>query len=307
MAIDQMTVRRLAFIRYLQRTGLLQSLAPAPLSCASILMIHDAVELFLQLASEHHNVGSGQPGFMDYWDLLKPKLGKDLEQKESMRRLNKARVALKHHGTFPSQMDIEAFRISATAFFNNNTPVVFGVQLDEVSLVEFVNPDTARGHLKEAEAAIHTGDTLTALDRIAEAFEEMIDDFESRKRDRYHRSPFYFGPDLTFQSSLFLGLGAGLGEFVDHVKDSLESMQQAIKILALGLDYRRYSRFKNLTPHIMKALRGPYMLIRRHREEEKPTTDDARFCYDFVVDSALVLGQADYTFEKEDGQHPPAH
>ena len=302
MAIDHTIVRRLAFIRYLQRTGLAQSTAPAPLSCASILMFHDAVELFLQLASEHHNAGSGQPNFMDYWDLLKPKLGKDLEQKESMRRLNKARVALKHHGTFPSQMDIESFRASATAFFKDSTPLVFGLQWDQVSLVEFVNPDAARNHLKEAEADIQSGDILAALDKIAIAFEEMIDDFESRKRDHLDRSPFYFGREMTFLSSHSMtsfgpSSGHGLGEFVDRVKESLESMQQAIKILALGLDYRRYSRFKLLTPTIWKLAFGSYS-PQRWQKKEKLSADDARFCYDFVVESSLVLGQSDYNVEK---------
>jgi hypothetical protein len=107
--------------------------------------MHDAVELFLQLSSEHLNVGTGHPGFMDYWDVLNVKLApKELEQKESMRRLNKARVALKHHGTFPSNLDIESFRVSTTNFFQENTPLVFGVALDDISLIEFVNPDSSR-------------------------------------------------------------------------------------------------------------------------------------------------------------------
>lgn len=55
MSLDQTTVTRLAFIKYLYQTGISQSRAPSPLSCASLLTMHDAVELFLQLSSEHPN------------------------------------------------------------------------------------------------------------------------------------------------------------------------------------------------------------------------------------------------------------
>jgi len=41
--------------------------------------------------------------------------------------MNKARVALKHHGTFPSRLDIESFRASTASLSEDNTPLVFGV------------------------------------------------------------------------------------------------------------------------------------------------------------------------------------
>lgn len=159
MGLDHHKMRRLAFVRYLYETAVSQSHAPAPLKCASILTMHDAAELFLQLACEHLNVGAQQPSFMDYWDLLNKKLDSgELAQKESMRRLNKARVALKHSGTLPSDLDVEAFRATATSFLQDNTPLVFGVEFDGVSLAEYVNPESSRTILKEAQDAIAAGE-----------------------------------------------------------------------------------------------------------------------------------------------------
>lgn len=304
MALDHSTVKRLAFIRYLYQSGVSQSHAPAPLNCASILTLHDSVELFLQLASEHLNTGAGQPSFMDYWDILNRKLGPDeLEQKESMRRLNKARVALKHYGTFPSDLDIESFRASTTSFFQDNTRRVFGIDLDEVSLIEFVNPESARARLHEAQESIRRGDTLDALDKIAVAFTEIISDYEDRKRDRFEDSPFYFGRDLTFLSSFHMGLrpvDEKLADFVDRVKESLEAMQDTIKVLALGMDYRKYSKFKRLTPNVTRIPRGDLDLHRRFDEEHAPSVDDARFCVDFVVESALALSEFDYSVPRDE-------
>jgi len=304
MSLDQSLVKRLAFIKYLYQTAVSQSHAPPPRSCASLLTMHDAVELFLQLASEYLNAGTAHLVFMDYWDILNKKLAPDeLEQKESMRRLNKARVALKHHGTFPSDLDIESFRASTTSFFQDNTRLVFSVTLEEVSLIEFVNPESAREKLKEALDQIQCGDTLAALDNTALAFTEMIADYEDRKRYNVYTSPFYFGKSMTLLSSVHMGFSGGslssperkLREFIDNVKESIEAMQDAIKMLALGIDYRKYSRFKMLTPHLTRVMSGEWVIGQRFKEDEKPSQEDARFCVDFVIESALALAEFDYT------------
>lgn len=303
MNIDHTVIKRLAFIKYLYQTAVSQSHAPAPLNCSSLLTMHDAVELFLQVSSEHLNSGGTQPGFMDYWDLLNKKLSpRELEQKESMRRLNKARVALKHHGTFPSNLDIEAFRASVTNFFQDNTPIIFSINLSEVSLIEFVNPESSRQKLMDAQSDIQNNNTLAALDKIALAFAEMIADYENRKRVRYNGSPFYFGRDLTFLGRFHMGLNSGdkLGDFVDRVKESIEAMQDAIKILALGLDYRKYSKYKQLTPDLSRVLSGDWIIHRRFGYDQKPSQEDTMFCIDFVIESALALAEFDYTVTNTD-------
>jgi len=305
--LDHTIVKRLAFIKYLYQTSVIQSRAPSPLKCASILTMHDAVELFLHLASEYLDAGSNQPNFMDYWDSLKKKLEpKELGQKGSMRRLNKARVSLKHHGTFPSDFDIESFRASVTAFFKDNTQLVFDSNIDDISLIDFVNPETARVRLKNAQDHIKSGDIHAALDEIAIGFNEMIADYENRKRNYFHSSPFYFAKNMAFQSSFFIGLRHGsstsienkLGSFVDNVKESIEAMQNAIKILALGIDYRRYSRFKMLTPHILLTTNGEWIIQRTHKDSEEYSEDDARFCLDFTIESAFALIEYDYTVSR---------
>lgn len=103
MTLHYSTLQRLSFAKYLYTLAIEQSRLPEIQAAASVLTFHDSIEFFLQIASEHLNAGKGQPSFLDYWDILSPKItGAGLPQKESMRRLNKARVSLKHSGTFPS-------------------------------------------------------------------------------------------------------------------------------------------------------------------------------------------------------------
>lgn len=292
--LTETTLQRLAFIRYLYNIAIEQSRQPEPLGAASILTFHDSIELFLQLASEHLNAGNKKLGFIDYWDLLEPKLPKSgLSQKESMRRLNKSRVALKHHGTLPSKMDIEAFRASATNFFEENTPLVFGIEFSAISMVNLVTCTEARGSLEEASQLIEEGRIEDALDKIAIAFAQLIDDYENRKRTRFGRSPFFFGSSLISETSRDMGIiNRKFAKFVDDVRDSIGAMQSAMKILSLGLDYRRYAKFRLFTPIIVKPSRE-YIIVRRIGKEP-PSVKDCHFCYDFVVESAIRLQEFDF-------------
>ena len=80
--------------------------------------------MFLQLASEFLDAETkAKMEFLDYWSAIGKKLpGGEVGMKESMSRLNKARVGLKHSGIIPDKSMIEGFRSSVTSFFQESTP-----------------------------------------------------------------------------------------------------------------------------------------------------------------------------------------
>lgn len=298
--IEPSTIRRLAFIKYLYGIGIEQSKAPELLASASLLTFHDAVELFLQVASEHLNTGTNKPSFMDYWKLISEKLptGIELAQQESMRRLNKARVALKHHGTLPSSLDVEALRASTTSFFHDNTPVVFELEFEHISLIDFVRPEAAQNKLRKAEELLDKKEFKPALKEVAISFAEVLDDYEERKRVSFGRSPFFFGNNMGFFNSFYMDLDSNFGStslsrYIDTVSDSISSMQTAIKMLALGIDYRKYSKFQIYTPHVARVVGGTYYAS-EIQHINNPTKEDAQFCIDFVVEAAIRLQEFDY-------------
>ena len=149
----QAVVRRLALIRFLYNSAIQQSLQPEPLGLVSILLFHDSIELFLQLATEQLNVSKPNQTFMGYWKVLEAKIGKKLEETESMTRLNKARVDFKHYGILPSRLDIEGFRASANNFFEANTPMIFDVEFHGVSLAELIHSQELRKLIKKSRIA----------------------------------------------------------------------------------------------------------------------------------------------------------
>jgi len=305
-SLSQDTIRRLAFIKYLLNVAIGQSRQPEPLAAASILTFHDSIELLLQLACEHLDADTKQyTRFMQYWEILKPKIsGSGLTQKESMKRLNNSRVALKHHGTLPTKQDIEAFRASAINFFEDNTPLVFGIELDSISMVNLIKYEAVKTRLKQAEVFKEESDLEKAMVEIVIAFEQLLDSYEASKRSQFGRSPFFFGPDLTHLGSIHMGLPdqddyisfSPFSEFVDNVKNSIEAMQKAIKILSFGLDYRKYTRFQLLVPYVFKAMDGKYH-SRNVRGNETPSTEEYDFCYNFIIESALHFQDFDYAIK----------
>jgi len=285
-------MKRLAFIRYLFNLAIEQSQRPEPMCSSAILTFHDSVELFLQLGSEHHCVSKKTNEFMEYWQILKDEKGLELGQKVSMRRLNKARVGLKHNGTLPSRLTIDDFRISVTNFFDENTPLLFGIDFFGISLIELVQSERVKKNLLDAEEYLTKEDYENSLDKVALAFRQLIDDYEDRKRDKFGRSPFFFGDSLTFVGSAHIGTRM-VKVIPDEVIRSIEALQNAVKIISLGLDYRRYAKFRLLTPFVIRFIGGKYDVQRIKRKEEL-TKEEIHFCINFVIESAVMLQEFDF-------------
>ena len=290
--METVDLKRLALIRYLYKTGVEQSNQPEPLNVISLLSFHDAAELFFQLSKTYLSAGTTDNAFMEYWDIINSKLDPNrITQKESMGRLNKARTQLKHHGISPSKLDIETFRATTTNFFNENTPIIFGVEFDSVSMIELVTYENTKSRLSTAQNLIQQNKIGEALQEIALAFAYLIHDYEQKKHTQFKKSPFFFGQNLTFETSFFMGVEGKMKNFVDKVKESIESMQTAIKILSLGFDYRRYSKFQLLAPNAQVYWNDRLYVGKPY---EKVTLEDCKFCFDFVIECTIKLQEFDY-------------
>ena len=275
-----------------------QSRDPEPLSSLSVLTFQDSVELFLELAVVRHGVWKSEIRFLEYWEILEQKKGIPMTQKASMEAINRARVAFKHYGIMPSKADIESFRASTLLFLKDNTLPLFGIQFEDVSLLELVTYKRTRDSLTKARSELKK-DFVQSLILSSLAFQQLIDEFESSKKDRFGRSPFFFGEPMTFLGSFNTGLAGSrvkemknLGQFVDKTKQSIESLSEAMKIVSLDLDFKRYTKFKLLTPIIRKNLKGEYSThwVRNFQ----PTKDDAEFAIAFVIDCAVSLQNSDW-------------
>ena len=278
----------MAFIKYLYSVAIRQSYQSRPLSSVSILIFHDAVELFLQFASERHNVGRKDTKFMEYWDLLQNRMQREsFTQKESMRRLNDARRELKHNGIIPDELEIESARVNVTEFFQENTPIAFNLRFSEISLIDLVQWKEVKNKLREAENLFEEGKKEDAINNIAIGFRILIDDYEIRRRDQYGRN--LFGFSRFFPITFGLKIDRELKDLFDRVFDSVKSLQNIVKILALGIDYQKFERFQSITPSIYGNPEQGYLVREFNDSRTIPTEDEFQFCINFVIESAMTL------------------
>lgn len=289
-------LKRLSFIKYLFNIAIEQSNRPDPLASSSVLTFHDSIELFLILACEHINIDTKEHTlFMQYVDKLIPH---GLTQKMLLKRLNKSRVDLKHHGLLPHKQDIDGFRESIKNFFIDNTTMFFNIDFDNITMIDLVTFKETKNRLEKAEKHKKNGEIIDGITEIAISFHQLITEFQKTKSSGPGYPPFFFGYDISFERSSNMGLGNDdnpfndfiFSSFVDHVSESINLMRKALEILSLGLDYKKYTRFILLTPQIF-YVNGQYghRIIRQH----ELSVEDYEFCFNFVIDCAIHLQEFD--------------
>lgn len=295
MLNKEILIKRLSLIKYLYQIGIEQTRQSETIAAFSILSLHDSIEMFLKLLSEHLKMNSDKYSFIDYWNNIPT-----LTLKESMRNLNARRVNIKHKGLLPSKADIEISRVNATDFFEQNTITQFGIEFKDISLFSLIQYKNVREHLETSQKALDENKMEDSIENSAIAFDELIYSYENNKSGYYNNSPFYFGRDLRFLSSFHLGIGRGvrdsegkkMADFIDRVKESLEEIQNAIKILSFGIDYKKFAKFKLLTPIVTRTMNGEHFA--EVWDKKKWTKENCQYCIDFVFECSIKLQEFDF-------------
>ena len=280
--------RRLVFVRYLYGLGVDQSHKPKPFAAVAVLTFHDACEMFLQIAAEHHGITfpkQKSPDFLDYWTLFEQQAKPQVTSKAPMSRLNRARTTLKHGGVLPAHVEIEGFRAAVTSFLQDNALSLLGVNLDDVSLTSLIKSDDIRGPLELAEAALSAGDLKGALEEVASAFTINLRRFEGRPRAA--TGPFERPYSLRNAT-------VGLMKFSRYIETRdiertldrmVDAFSEAITVVAYNLDFDSYLMFKTHAPVVHV---GGRILVEWTRDE--PTDPEVvRRCLNFVIDTAIRL------------------
>ena len=174
------------------------------------------------------------------------------------------------------------------------------IAFELISLMDLVAYEAVRTNLKDAQQQITEGRFKDALSLSRLAFHLLLDQYESTIRNHFGLSPFSFAKNRGY----FRFHSTGLSQFTDtqdlieEIRTSFEAVEEALKILSLGLDGGKYEKFRmlTLTPNATKKRDGDYDLRwGRTRQEMTFTKDDAEYCLDFVIEAALILQQ--FVFE----------
>lgn len=272
-----------------------ESRAAPPYCFDSVNRLHDVAEMFLALAAQESALASPRD-FIGYWALLEAPLGRPLGYRAQAERFNKVRVAWKHFGAEPAITEVEAARTTVTALLEGECVALFGVDLVDVSLTSFVHPETARGLVASAETAWSANKEQDAFGDLAEAFDVMIGDYTSRREIGYGMSLLSGIPDFTFAKPR--GLDYDLEKLFDKLIDGVKAVDTTVTLIGIGVDLRRLSRFRMLTPQITRYAMG-------HRGTDEPvrkalrTDQDFNYCRDFIIDTAMHLAVFDFDVDAD--------
>jgi hypothetical protein len=206
----------------------------------------------LKLLAEKNNIKSDKFDFIEYWDKIP-----SLTLKESCRALNVRRVNLKHKGISPSKADIETARVNSTDFFEQNTITHFQIEFKEVSLLALLTYENVKKYLQLSQEALLNKKYAACTENAAYAFDELLHSYETNKRGQGYSSPFLFGKDMSFMNAFFMHIkDRELGRFIDTVGESINSIKDALRVLSLGIDYRKFLKFDYLTPAVFRIIGG---------------------------------------------------
>lgn len=108
-----------------------------------------------------------------------------------------------------------------------------------------IQNDKVKEILTNIQDLCKNGQYKDALEHSAIAFDVLISDYEKSKTDHYGRSPFLVGEDIRWIKPF------DVNSNLEGIIDSLEEIQKAIKLLCFNIDYRKYAKFRHLTPKLI--------------------------------------------------------
>jgi len=76
--------------------------------------------------------------------------------------------------------------------------------------------------------------------------------------------------------------------YIGKVEKSLKANREAMKLINMGIDYERYSKFNSLIPTIHQTVSGKYTII---WTRSNLMIEEAVFCVNFVIETAINLQQ----------------
>ncbi|MEU8932374.1 hypothetical protein AB0D30_21090 [Streptomyces sp. NPDC048409] len=207
-----------------------------------------------------------------------------------MKRLNDARVALKHNGTFASGHQIEQAREALADFFTTVMPKVFDVDFDSIDMVDLLTQPEAKRLLKEAQTNADVGDYIHAMAGLDLAFKALLRHYKHRDWGS-RRRPFDFGDDLQFFDEPKISARDRMTSRLAKLSEFMDEAQEALRVMSLGIDYPSFVRFNVTTPNLHAYGNGQHRYVRA-KFLEVVTAEDYDWARHFVIESGLRASKA---------------
>lgn len=290
------TIERLALIKYHFNHGVEQSQLVEPLNGFSLLTFHDTIELFLNLICETNSI-EVPIKFMEYWTTInKATTQAKLSYKTSMLKLNKARVGFKHHGIIPSKPDIESFKLLTQIFLEEYYIKFFNIDFKKVSLIDLIENERSKSHLKESEKAFEINSIEDCVNNLTMSYAYLLHDYESNKKDKRFMSPFNFKNSFRSLHHIPRKVDDETRRFFSDLTESITKIQDVLRLITMGIDYKQYVKFSALTPEYGFSANDE--VVPFGFDKKTFTAEDFDFCRNFIINTAIKLQESDFELDE---------
>ncbi len=226
---------------------------------------------------------------MDYFTIIPT-----LSLGSSVEKINNRRNNLKHQFQIPAQVEVDECKSIATLFFENNTKSIFGHDFNDISIIDLIEYEEVKNLLKNAVVFKTKGEIENCMSEISKAFFELgqvdIDFIRDKQQFSYidiYSIPHLQIPDLQGKKELQT-LKLYMDSVINAYNKNFHKINESLKIFALGIDYRKYLKFKSFIPTTsIKDKQGVYTVTKARNIEI--THDDLNFAIDFVLDCSLQI------------------
>lgn len=294
-------MRRLSLAKYLITLGTIASENNLPFSATSLLNFHDAIEIILDLILEENSCRNKNLSFMGLVSKVNEILTNNekevISQTGSLDKLNKKRVALKHNGSFPSERDIQEAQIATSGFFEEICEKYFEIEPKEINLIYLLNDSNTKEYLLKVNS---NDDMENIVSNLSIAFEYLLKDYDETKKTPLRKSPYQFlkKPQLSYKD-LKIDRNNPFKKYVENTNANLKSIEENMKILALGFDFNKYAQFRLYVPKA--TLIFPEEFEPELRGDESLTNNQIEFCINFIIECALKLYPVDFEVPEDWG------
>ena len=179
-------------------------------------------------------------------------------------RLHEIRNGTQHKGIIPSDRDIESSLIYAEDFLARGFHDCLHLNFNEISVSDLVIDPELKAFLKKIEKLIMLADYKNATNEAAVAFDSLknkfmkyYDEVGFRRGHVYILDILFSLFDMSDQSAEAKQKRKTIENIANGIANELERLNDRIFAISLGANMQEYLFFRNNTPRVHFAIRGP--------------------------------------------------
>ncbi|MDE0693642.1 MAG: hypothetical protein OXI55_15540 [Gammaproteobacteria bacterium] len=240
-------------------------------------LLQDSVEVLLRIVAEEYRIAvPAQAQFPKLIDALAEQFPNIGGHQAGLTKLNTTRIAFKHRGQEVAEHDAQAFVVNVETFLREICKEAFDVDFASLSLADSIGHRRTRNWLNKAESAFAIENYTKAVAYAAKAMTVYM--AHSTERD----------PSIDLRTVVqYQGVPEG---FKERVEASLGTLHARFDLFTRGVDMRAFARFDMVTPYT--TISDGVLHQHPRTGQPLPSRDEARFCIDFAVDTALALNDS---------------